>query len=269
MDVEVRLSLAAVSEDPEARRVRGELPAEVDDVAVGVPLAENRDEPEDEPLDAERFRVRGHESLCGHLRGRVERSLDREGSVFGRREDRRLSVDRARGREDDPPGPGGAHRVEDVGGADRVLLEVAPRVEGAEAHVRVRGQVEDDFGAGHRPLESARVEDISFHEGEAPGRERALEELLAPRREVVVARHVVARREEVVDERAADEAGRTGHERLHRAPDLRIRMSSPRSARLPDTRSNRLSPSSRQRIGTWRIFRPRSRAWTRSSTSNM
>ena len=70
-------------------------------LAVGVALAEDRDEAADHAGEAVAGGVRLDQPLAGELRCAVERCLDRERSVLGRREDLRLAVDRAGGGERD------------------------------------------------------------------------------------------------------------------------------------------------------------------------
>ena len=88
VDVEVRLALPAVAEHAQARRIAPQAPVEIEDVAVRVALAENRDETEDAALEAEAFAVGLDQPLARQLRGAVERGLHRERRVF-RRRDRR------------------------------------------------------------------------------------------------------------------------------------------------------------------------------------
>ena len=124
-----------------------ELAVEVEDVAVGVALAEDRDEAEDVAGEAEAGGVGLDQALAGQLAGAVEGGLDREGRVLRRGVDVGLAVDAAGRGEGDPLDAGRAHRLQHVVGGDGVLLEVAARVVGAEADVGVGGEVEDEVVA--------------------------------------------------------------------------------------------------------------------------
>ena len=71
-----------------------ELPDEVDDVSVGVARPQHGHEPEHGGRHEVGARVRGDVALGGGLRRAVQRRLDRERGVFGRRDDLGLAVDR-------------------------------------------------------------------------------------------------------------------------------------------------------------------------------
>ena len=95
LDVEVRLALLAVAEHAKRVGIARRLSVEVEDVAVGVALAEDRDEAEDAGLKAEALAVGLDQALARQLRGAVERGLDRERRVLRRRDDmwpRRRSI---------------------------------------------------------------------------------------------------------------------------------------------------------------------------------
>src|SRR5450755_3019312 len=81
LDVHVRLLLPAVAEDAERCRIAAKTRVEVEHVAVRIALAEDRDEAEDEPLEAEAFAVRLDQTLARHFRSAVERGLNRKRAV--------------------------------------------------------------------------------------------------------------------------------------------------------------------------------------------
>src|SRR6266511_6101554 len=89
----------------------------------------------------------------GELRCRVQRGLDRERHILGRREDLWLAVYRTRRREGDLGRSDSAHGLEDGRGRDRVLLEIASRMLESETHVRVCLQVKDPVTPVEGPLE--------------------------------------------------------------------------------------------------------------------
>ena len=97
--VEIGFALLAVAEHVKLRRVVAQLLVEVEDVAVRVALAEDRDEAEDVGLESEALAVGLDHAFGGQLRGAVERGLEREGRVLRRRKYLRLAVDRAGRRE--------------------------------------------------------------------------------------------------------------------------------------------------------------------------
>jgi hypothetical protein len=83
LHVEVALSLEPVAEDPQGIRVLDQLLVEIEDVAVGVALAEDRDEAEDVALEPESLAVGGDEALARDLGRAVKGRLNREGGVSG------------------------------------------------------------------------------------------------------------------------------------------------------------------------------------------
>ena len=163
-DVEVRLLLPAVAEHAQARRIAAQASTEVEDVAVRVALAEDRDEAKDDSHEAVPMCVRLDETLPCQLRRAVERRLHRERARLGRGEDLRLSVDRAGRRERDAVDTHGSHRLEQDRGRDRVLLEIPPWLVEPVAHVRVRREVEDRVASLERVPETVFVEDVALHE---------------------------------------------------------------------------------------------------------
>ena len=157
LHVEVGLLLPPVAEHAQARRVAPQRAVEVEHVPVRVALAEDRDEAKDYSGEAVARGVGGDQPLAGELGRRVERGLHRErarprasGTPPARRRPSRWR--RTTMRET----PRLRIASSTSRGGDRVLLEVAPRVVEAVAHVRVGLQVEDPVAALHRLLEHAR-----------------------------------------------------------------------------------------------------------------
>jgi hypothetical protein len=98
---------------------------------------------------------------------------------------------------------------------DGVLLEVSARVLGAEAHVGIRGKVEDGVGPTNRVGQILRLHQVTPDEPE-PGRLLRLgQKLLLPGREVVVADDVVAVSQQAVDQIARDETSAARYEVTH------------------------------------------------------
>jgi hypothetical protein len=92
LHVEVGLALAAVAEHAQAGRVAAKRVVEIEDVTVRVALSEDRHEPKDEPRESISRGICLDQPLAGQLGRRVERRLDREGSILGRREHLGLPV---------------------------------------------------------------------------------------------------------------------------------------------------------------------------------
>lgn len=77
LHVKVALALGAVAEDAEAVGVFDELLVEVEDVAVRIAFAEDRNEAEDVGfVDLAAFRVGAEQAFAGGLGGAVERGLN-------------------------------------------------------------------------------------------------------------------------------------------------------------------------------------------------
>src|SRR4029078_7308547 len=96
---------------------------------------DNRHEAKDRGADPEALRIRLQQTLRGYLGSAVEGGLDRERTGLRRGEYLRFAVHTAPGREHDGAGACLAHGLQHIPGDDRVLLEVAPRMVGPEAHV--------------------------------------------------------------------------------------------------------------------------------------
>src|SRR4051812_36280602 len=157
----------------------------------------------------------------------------------------------------------------------------------AEPDVCVRGQVKHQFAALDRACQRRRIEQVPTMQPERRRPASALQEHLLSRREVVVPDHLVTIRQQPVHQVTGHEAGGAGHKNLHFAespptrtcatscsadPRLisrRIRNKSITFRAFPATNWRRLSPSSRQRIGTSLIPWPRFCAKAKISTSNM
>ena len=95
LHVHVGFALRAVAKHVQRRRVGSEPLEEIEDMAMGVALAEHRDEAEDVALEAEALAIGLDQAFAGELRGAVERGLDRKRRVLRRREDGGLAIDRA------------------------------------------------------------------------------------------------------------------------------------------------------------------------------
>ena len=83
---------------------------------------------------------------------------------------------------------------------------------GAEAHVRVGGEVKDKVAALHRGGQRGQVEIVAADEAEPRVGRRGRQEPLLAGGEIIPADHGQAVREQAVGQVGADEAGRTGDE---------------------------------------------------------
>src|SRR5215831_10785711 len=97
-------------------------------MTVRVSRPEERDKAEDPDVEREAEGVRGEQSLGADLRCSIERRLRREGAVFGRRDERGLTVDGTGRGEHDPADAVLAHRFEHVLRPEEVLLDVLSRM---------------------------------------------------------------------------------------------------------------------------------------------
>src|SRR5665213_1070430 len=122
--MEIGFLLAAVAEHSEVIRVLPEPLVEIEHMPVGVAFAHDRDKAEDIAFEAKTLRVSLDQALAGELRGAVERGLQGKGSVLRSGNDLGFAIDRAGGRKSDPLDAVGAHRLEDIEGGKRVLLEI-------------------------------------------------------------------------------------------------------------------------------------------------
>ena len=105
--------------------------------------------------------------------------------------------------------PAGERRLEHLDRADDVHVGVVGRVADRGLHVGLRGEVEDDVGA----VEVDAVADVALDErGGAGSRTRA-----CPKERSSITTHVVAARDEGIDEVRADEAGASGDRYTHTA----------------------------------------------------
>src|SRR6476469_8887877 len=116
--------------------------------------------------------------------------------------------------------------------------------------------MDHEIRAPHGSLERRQVEDIPPMELEAGRRRGLLQEMLPPGRKVVVAYDIVALGEQPVHQVAGNESGRAGDKDFHdwarrySPRERRMRKISATLRRFPLNSCSRLSPSSRQRIGT-------------------
>ena len=129
---------------------------------------------------------------------------------------------------------------------------------GAEAHVGIGGQVEDEVRARHGARDGVEIQQVALDEAEARIGLRTFEKAPESGGEVVEAGDFVPSGQQAVHQVAADESRGAGNECFHFSlPPNRccspIRKMSRTLRRLPLTRLRRLSASSRQRMGTCSI----------------
>ena len=107
------------------------------------------------------------------------------------------------------------HRLEDVLGGDRVLLQIPPRVLGSEPHVGVGREVEHELLTGHGVGQPLPVEQVPLGEPEAGLVPGSCEEFALPSREVVIDRDTVAVGQKTIHEVTADEACASADKCVH------------------------------------------------------
>src|SRR5262249_4113053 len=189
-----------------------QLAIEIEHVTVRIALPEYRDESEDPGLKRERFAIGRNQPLTGQLGGAVKRGLYREWRILGGREDPRFAVNRAARGKGNFPHAGKSHRLEQVVRGKGVLLEVPPRPRGAEAHIRIGGQMKHEIGAPYGSCQCVAIEQISLDEAEPGVLQRFGQEAALPARQVVKADHPFPTRQQPVDDVTADESCATGDE---------------------------------------------------------
>ena len=97
-------------------------------------------------------------------------------------------------------------------GGDGVLLEILPWVLGAEAHVGVGGEVEDEIAAGHGLGQRRQIEIVALDQAILWVGERPCDKGPLARGEIVPADDGFPVGEEAVNEAAANKAGCAGDE---------------------------------------------------------
>src|SRR5207249_3531016 len=137
LNVEVGLPLQPVAEHIEVSRILPKFSKEIEDMAVRVAFAEDRDEPKDPGLLAVALAIGLDQSFAGELRGSVKGGLNREGRVLGCRDDAGFAIDRAGRGKRDPPHVLGAHCLEKIVRRNSVLLEISAGMLEAETNVGV------------------------------------------------------------------------------------------------------------------------------------
>src|SRR5882724_6592198 len=187
-----------------------ELLVKIQNVAVRVAFAEDRDETENIAFKFVAFAIRVDESFGGEFRRGVKRSLYRERTIFRRGDDFRLAINAAGGAESDSPDAADAHGFEDVEAGLRVLLKILARMVEAEAHVGVGGEMKNKIAAGHRLRERGQIETIAFDQFELWIFPSTFKKFILTRGKIIVADDRIAVAQQAVNEVAADEARRAG-----------------------------------------------------------
>ena len=85
---------------------------------------------------------------------------------------------------------------------------------GAEAHVGVGGEMENEIAAGHRAFERGEIEVVALDEFEARIFQRFDDERPLAGREIIPADDGLAVRKQAINETGADETGGAGDEDL-------------------------------------------------------
>ena len=139
------------------------------------------------------------------------------GAVLRGRKDLGLSVDRTGGRESDLADAAVSHRLQHLGGGDRVLLEIERGVLQAVANVGVRLEMEDPVAPVHRLAQDRSVAHIPLDERGPGPLEEVGEELPSPGPEVVDHHDLGPSRGKAISQVASNEPGSAGDARaLHR-----------------------------------------------------
>ena len=102
-DIEVGFPLRAVAEDFQMVGMVEQLFVKIEDVAVRVAFAENRDKPENVTLKIITLAIGMNQTFAGKFRGCVKRGLHGKRRIFRRRNYIRLAINAAGGTERDDP----------------------------------------------------------------------------------------------------------------------------------------------------------------------
>ena len=165
----------------------------IQNVAVRVALAENRDEPEDVSLESVALAISVDEPSHASFGRRVKRSLDRERRVLRRGDFFRLAINAAGGAERDALDAVGAHRLQHVESGDGILLKILARMLQAEPHVGVGGEVKNKIAPGHRLGERGQIQAIASDQLELGIFERAFEKFILAGGKIIVSRRPICR----------------------------------------------------------------------------
>src|SRR5271157_1871011 len=112
-----------------------------------------------------------------------------------------------------------------------------------------------ELGALHGAAKYIGIEQVAMFQAEARRAQRRRQKLDLPRGEIIEASDLMSTGEQTIHQVAADETGRTGYQDSHGFFLIslwirRMRKMSIAFRRFPLTSASRLSPSSRQRMGT-------------------
>ena len=172
-----------------------------------LPRTVDVERPEGSGGHAERGRVGGHESFARRLRRRVRRERPHR-HVLPLGQHRRVAVDRARRREDEPLHLRPPRLLEQP---ERPVDVDPPGVAGVRdgtRHGGNGGEVDDAFDASKRRPHDVRVAQVGADDVELAA--QPLEVAPVPGGEVVEDAHRIPRREEPADDRRADESAAAG-----------------------------------------------------------
>src|SRR5271157_607709 len=122
----------------------------IEHMPMRIPFAQDGNKPKDIPLKAIALTISLNQTLGGQLGCAVKRCLHRKGGIFGSREDLCFAVNRTSGGERNPHDAIGAHGFQNVISSNSVLLQIFVWVFGAKTHIRIGGQMKDEFSSAHR-----------------------------------------------------------------------------------------------------------------------
>lgn len=211
--IEVAVAESGVAGDVEVAGMVAELAAELEQMAMGLALADHGGETEEESAEAVGMGVGGDEGFGGQFGGAQECGLDGQPSGF---RGRRLGVGtvEAGGAGIDEGGDAmSAHRFEDIPGDDNVLVEVSTRKLGAVVKVGVRGEMEDGVDALAGLGDGGEVEQIAEDQLKAGGGGSVSQELPLAGDEVIDADYFVAFRKQAVHRMTTQKPGGAGDEK--------------------------------------------------------
>ena len=182
---------------------------EVEADTVSLARADDVAEPERASPEAEHRRVRRDQRLAGELARPVGGDRQQRPPVLVDRCLTQVAVHAAAGRVEDPRGARHAHRLDDVLGQDRALVEVDRRLDRRSCDVRVRREVDHRVVTAHDSRERLEVADVCTLHGQAFVAAVLLEVPLLARGEVVVDRDPggSAAAEQPIDEVATEKPG--------------------------------------------------------------
>src|SRR2546423_3264431 len=148
--VKIALPLGPIAQDAQMIRMFAQLAIEIENVSMGVALAQNRDKAKDVTFETESFTIGLDQPFPRHLRRSIQGGLNRERTILRCWDHLRLAIDRSGRRKSDSLDLMRPHRLEDVERSQGVLLQIFSRMFQSESDVSVRRKMKHRVAPRHR-----------------------------------------------------------------------------------------------------------------------